>query len=272
MPEIPEIEILRKELQEQVVGKRVAALLARPTVKPRLGPEETCNALTGMAVSGAERRGKMLILHFDHSLALLVHLMLQGQVLLTPDNDFDLAKSHLGIRFTDKTRLEFRQVGLRLPRLVPLADLPSLPEIAKLGLDALSPDLTLERFRALLGSRRGAIKALLQDQEVIAGLGNTYVNELLFSARVQPDRDIRSLSEGEIEAIYNSIRPTLQRGMELGGSSAEAFLHLDGTPGHFHEQAYVFRREGQPCRVCGTTIQRTEVGGRSSFFCPHCQA
>ena len=271
MPEIPEIEILRRECQEKLAGKRVAALVARPSIKHRLGTEQACGALVGMRVSGVGRRGKMLILRFDGRLAMVVHLMLRGQALLLPDNGFDFAVSSVGVIFDDKTRLEFRQVGLRIPQLVVKEDLDALPEIARLGIDALNPDLTLERFLSILEGRRGAIKALLMDQGVIAGLGNTYTNEILFAAHVHPERDIRTLNPEEIEAIHRSILPILQRGIELGGSSAESFLHLDGSPGHFHEHAYVFRREGQPCRQCGAIIQRTEVGGRGSFFCPGCQ-
>ena len=272
MPEIPEIETLKVQAQEMLVGKRVAALLARPAIKPRLGEEATCSALTGMRVSGTDRRGKMLVLRFDERLALIVHLMLQGQVLLVPDEgEFDYGRVPVGIRFDDKTRLEFRQIGLRIPRLVALEDLEFVPEIAKLGIDASSPELTLERFTDILKGRRGAVKALLMDQEVIAGLGNTYSNEILFAARVHPERDIRTLTPEEVEAIYRSVVPALRRGLEYGGSSAEAYLHLDGTPGHFHEHAYVFRRAGQPCLECGTKIKRLEVGGRSAFFCPQCQ-
>lgn len=271
MPEIPEIETLRKEAQERLVGKRVAALLARPTIKPRLGSEAACDALTGMRVSGADRRGKMLILRFDQRLALVIHLMLRGQVLLAPDNGLDYAQVPVGIRFEDKTRLELRQIGLRIPKLILVEDLEAFPDIAKLGIDALSPELTLERFQAILQGRRGAIKPLLMDQAIIAGLGNTYSNEILFAAKVHPERDIRNLGPEEVQAIHRSIVPTLQRGLEHGGSSAEAYLHLDGTPGHFHEHANVFRREKQPCRTCGTAIRRLEVGGRSAFFCPKCQ-
>lgn len=271
MPEIPEIEILKKEAQERLVGKRVAALLARPAVKPRLGPDASCDALTGMRVSGADRRGKMFILRFDERLALVVHLMLHGQVLLASYDDFDFAQSAVGIRFEDGSCLGFRQMGLRIPRLIDVEDLEALPDIAKLGIDGLSPDLTLERFQSLIKARRGAIKAFLMDQQAIAGLGNTYTNEILYAAHVHPERDIRSLSPEEIEAIYRNIRPVLDRGIEHGGSSAESYLHLDGTPGHFHEHARVFRREGKPCGVCGATIQRLEVGGRSAFFCPKCQ-
>lgn len=271
MPEIPEIETLKKQVLQHLVGKRVVALLARPAIKPRLGSEETCNALAGTTVSGADRRGKMLILKFDDRLALVIHLMLHGQLLLTSGDDFDFAQSHMGITFDDTSCLEFRQFGLRLPRLLPMGDLETLPELAKLGIDALSPELTLERFQRLLEGRRGAIKVLLQDQSLIAGLGNTYTNEILHAAHVLPDRDARTLSPEDLATIYQSIRPALQRGLELGGSSAESFLHLDGTPGHFHEHAQVFRRNGQPCHTCGTAIQRTEVGGRSSFFCPKCQ-
>ncbi len=271
MPEIPEIELLKTEAQERLVGKRVAALLARPAIKPRLGTEAACDALTGMRVSGADRRGKMLVLRFDDRLALVVHLMLRGQVLLASFDDFDFAQSAIGICFDDNSCLEFRQMGLRIPRLVAVEDLDAVPEIAKLGIDAFSPELTTERFQALLKGRRGAIKALLMDQAVIAGLGNTYTNEILFAARVHPERDIRTLTSEEIEVIHRSIHPALERGIELGGSSAEAYLHMDGTPGHFHEHAHVFRRQGQPCGVCGTKIQRLEVGGRSAFFCPNCQ-
>lgn len=271
MPEIPEIELLKNEAQEKLVGKRVAALLARPAVKPRMGSEASCDALAGMRVSGADRRGKMLILRFDDRLALVVHLMLQGQVFLASYDDFDFAQSAIGIRFDDNSCLEFRQMGLRIPRLVALEDLEAVPEVAKLGIDAFSPDLTLERFQAILKGRRGAIKALLMDQAVISGLGNTYTNEILFAARVHPERDIRTLAPEEIEAIHRNTRPALLRGIEHGGSSAEAYLHMDGSPGHFHEHADVFRREGKPCVECGTKIQRLEVGGRSAFFCPSCQ-
>lgn len=270
MPELVEIELLKQEINETVKRKTVSKIMAIKAAKDRLGPEEVCNALTGSRVLGASRRGKMLLLHFDRGLTMIIHLMLRGQVLLTR-GDVDLGMSPLVVRFNDGTSLEFRQMGLRWPHLVSDEDVNQAPEISKLGIDVMDKGFNLERFTSLVKARRGAIKTLMQDQGLIAGLGNTYVNEILFVARVHPERDARSLTDKEIEDIYNNIHPMLKRGMEFGGSSAEAYLHLDGTPGRFQEHFQVFRRDGHPCLICSTPIQRVEVGGRGSFFCPHCQ-
>jgi len=173
--------------------------------------------------------------------------------------------------FSDGDVFEVRGVGLRSLHLVRKEALESHPAVAKLGIDARSPELTPERFRQLLAGRRKAIKVLLMDQEFIAGLGNTYVNELLFSAKVHPAREAQSLSEEEAETIHSSIRSTLERGIELGGSSAEQFLHLDGSRGHFQEHFQVDQREGEACLVCATPIAKIQLGGRSTYFCPCCQ-
>ena len=271
MPELPEIEILKNEINAQMVGKEILEVSLEKAKQGELEGREFLHRLRGAKVAGAHRRGKFLIVNFDCDLSLMVHLWLAGQVLLVRSNEFQEGRSILAFIFSDGDVFEVRAVGFRSLHLVRKEGLKGHPAVAGLGIDALSPELTLERFRQMLASRRKAIKALLMDQTFIAGLGNTYVNELLFSAKVHPAREAQSLSEEEVEAVYRNIKPTLERGIELGGSSIEQFVHLDGSLGYFQEHFQVNRREGEPCFVCTTPIARIELGGRSTYFCPHCQ-
>ncbi len=271
MPELPEIEILKNEINAQMVGKEVIEARLERADKGELEGEELVPLLQRAKVEGSHRRGKILIVEFDHGICLMVHLWLAGQVLLLRSSEFQPGIGTMALIFSDGDVFEVRGVGFRSLHLVRKETLESHHTIVTLGIDALSPELTLERFRRMLAGRRKAIKVLLMDQGFIAGLGNTYVNELLFSAKVHPAREAQSLSEKEAEAIHTSIRSTLQRGIELGGSSAEQFLHLDGSPGHFQEHFQVNRREGQACLVCATLISKTQLGGRGTYFCPFCQ-
>lgn len=271
MPELPEIEILKNEINAQMVGKEVIEARLKRADKGELEGEELLPLLQRAKVEGSHRRGKILIVEFDCGLCLMVHLWLAGQVLLLRSSEFRPGVGTMALVFSDGDVFEARGVGFRSLHLVRKETLQSHPAIVELGIDALSPELTLERFRHMLAGRRRAIKVLLMDQGFIAGLGNTYVNELLFSAKVHPAREARSLSEKEAEAIHANIKSTLERGMELGGSSAEQFLHLDGSRGHFQEHFQVNRREGQACLVCATPIAKTQLGGRSTYFCPCCQ-
>ena len=131
---------------------------------------------------------------------------------------------------------------------------------------------TVDLLRGLLARKRGAIKAALMDQAVIAGLGNVYSDEVLFRARLHPQHRASELSEDEVEQLHASIVAELQRGLELGGSSEMAFVHLDGSEGSYQEGFQVKGRKGKPCFVCATPIERVKVSGRGTYFCPRCQA
>jgi len=271
MPELPEIEILKNEINAQMVGKEVLEVRLEKAKQGELEGRDLLPRLRGAKVAGARRRGKFLIVDFDCDLSLMVHLWLAGQVLLVRSNELQKGQSILTFIFSDGDVFEVRGVGLRSLHLVRKESIAGHPAIVELGIDALNPELTLERFRRMLTGRRKAIKALLMDQTFIAGLGNTYVNELLFSAKVHSTREAQSLSKEEVKAVYRNIRPTLERGIQLGGSSIEQFVHLDGSLGHFQEHFQVNRREGKPCLVCATPIAKMQLGGRSTYFCPHCQ-
>ncbi len=271
MPELPEIEILKSEIAARMAGKEVFEAKLGTAKQGELEGRELLARLGGATLTGARRRGKFLIVDFDGDLSLMIHLWLAGQVLLLRSSEFQEGRSALALVFRDGDVFEVRGVGFRSLHLIRTEGGEEHPVLVELGIDAMSPELTLERFRRILAHRRRATKALLMDQAFIAGLGNTYVNELLFSAKVHPARDPDSLSDEEVEAVYRSIRPTLERGMELGGSSTEQFVHLDGSLGHFQEHFQVNRREAEPCFVCTTPIARIELGGRATYFCPHCQ-
>jgi formamidopyrimidine-DNA glycosylase len=163
------------------------------------------------------------------------------------------------------------QVHLKFLRLVPTQEIHQLPELSKLGRDPLGEAFGPEILGEMLAGRRGKIKSFLLDQRHIAGIGNTYADEILFEARISPTRVASSLSEAEIRRLHSSVVRTLQRGLQLGGSSEMAFVHLDGSKGGFQEQFQVKRRKGEPCFVCGTPIEKTSVGGRGTYFCPSCQ-
>lgn len=271
MPELPEIEILKNEINAQLVGKEIVEVRREKAEQGELDGEGLLPLLRGAKVEGSRRRGKYLIIDFDRGLSLLVHLWLVGQVLVLQRSKLQKGQSTLTFFLDDGNVFEVRGVGLRSLHIVRKENLEGHPAIIELGIDALSPEFTLERFRRMLAGRHKTIKALLMDQNLIAGLGNTYVNELLFSAKVHPGREAQSLNEEEAEAVYRNIRPTLERGIESGGSSSEQFLHLDGSPGHFQEHFQVNRREGEPCFVCSTPIAKTQLSGRSTYFCPYCQ-
>ena len=263
MPELPELEILRRELDAQVVGRRVVEVMADDAA--------LAEGLVGACIASVERRGKMLVLNFDNERSLVIHLMMVGQLLLSPPFAGEPRDVCLALRFADGAQLSLGQVPLKYVHLLPTADVEGLPAIAKLGVDPLSEGFTLDRLRAILAGRRGALKPLLLDQSLMAGIGNTYADEILFAARLHPKRKAASLNEAEVVRLYESILVILERGIELGGSSEMAFLHLDGARGRSQERFQVKGRKGEPCFICGIPIERIEVGGRGTYLCPQCQ-
>ncbi|MBI2305535.1 MAG: DNA-formamidopyrimidine glycosylase [Chloroflexi bacterium] len=268
MPELPELEVLKEEITSQVAGKRVAGVVLNKVGKTTLAGEELIPQLRGSRLEGAQRRGKMLVLSFDSGLSLMVHFMLIGYMGLVkggPPNQAPLA-----LQFEDGMTLEIKQVALRSLHLLKRGEVETLPAIAQLGLDPLAPDFTVENLRQRLG-KKGAIKALLRDQSLVAGLGNTYSDEVLFAARIHPERDGCSLTPDEWAQLHSSIDHVLRKAIELGGSSAEQFRHLDGSPGHYHEHYQAHRRGGEPCPRCGTPIVKAQRAGRSYYFCRQCQ-
>jgi formamidopyrimidine-DNA glycosylase len=271
MPELPELEILKDELKDHVVGRRVRELVFPEGEEPVCPVEEWKAAVEGASITEVRRRGKMLVLDLDSGYSLVVHLMMVGQLLLSSLYDGEPGDVRLALVF-DADQLTLGQVHLKFVRLTPTEEVELLPELKKLGIDPTCVEFTTEALRELLDRRSGKIKSFLLDQRHMAGVGNTYADEILFEAGISPSRAASSLDEKEVQRLHEKIIATLGRGLELGGSSEMAFVHLDGSKGGFQERFQVKGRKGAPCFRCGTPIERVSIGGRGTYFCPHCQS
>lgn len=271
MPELPEVEILKEELRREVVGRRVEGGGVFEKTEGQFPIAELREAVEGRAVVGVRRRGKMLVLDFEGGHSLIIHLMMVGQLLLSPPFTGQPRDVCLELKFADGTRLTLGQVRLKYIHLLPTVELDNWPPVAKLGVDPLDESFIADLLRGLLARKRGAIKAALMDQAAIAGLGNVYTDEILFRAGLHPQRRASELSQEEVERLHASIVAELQRGLELSGSSEMAFLHLDGSEGSYQKTFQVKGRKGQLCFACATPIERIKVGGRGTYFCSHCQ-
>lgn len=271
MPELPEVGILKEELRREVVGRRVEVVGVFVKKEGEFPVAQLREAVEGRAIVEVRRRGKMQVLHFEGGHSLVIHLMMVGQLLLSPPFTGEPHDIWLRLKFADGARLTLGQVGLKYVHLLSTAEVDNWPPVVKLTADPLDDSFTVDLLRRLLAKKRGAIKATLMDQSAIAGLGNVYADEILFRARLYPQRRASDLSEEEVERFHPGIVAELQRGLELGGSSEMAFLHLDGSECSYQEIFQIKGRKGEPCFVCATPFERVEVGGRGTYFCPRCQ-
>ncbi|TKJ30171.1 MAG: DNA-formamidopyrimidine glycosylase [Chloroflexi bacterium B3_Chlor] len=270
MPELPELEILKDELNAHVLGRQVKEVIVPEGRGGDCPVPEWKSAIEGATIVRVERRGKMLVLQFDSGFSLLIHLMMVGQLLLSSLHDGDPNDVRLILAFASE-QLSLGQVALRFLQLVPTSELDELPQLKKLGHDPTSEGFTVGVLKSTLAGRRGKVKPLLLNQSLIAGIGNTYADEILFDGHIAPTRQASSLSDKELQRLHSSIVDILRRGLEMGGSSEMAFVHLDGRKGAFQEHFQVKQREGKPCKVCGSPIEKATVGGRGTYFCARCQ-
>lgn len=273
MPELPEVETLRRQLGAAVAGRVWGRVTARPSSLFRTPARELAARLTGARLDRVTRRGKVLLLAFDGGRVLLAHLGMSGQILLTPPAEPGDRHRHLEAELDDGRRLVFRDPRrfgyLRFARE---AELASLKELGGLGPDPLDGARSWESFASGFRTRTGAVKSVLLEQGHLAGIGNVYADEILHAARVAPARPAAGLAPGELKELFHAVRDVLARAIDLGGTSFdEAFVDLYGRPGLFGACLKVYGRAGEPCARCHTPLRAVTVGGRSGAFCPHCQ-
>lgn len=273
MPELPEVETVRRTLQTLIRGKtieRVEARLPRIIRQPD-DASQFCAMLEGQTIHDVERRGKFLKFILD-DVVLLSHLRMEGRYGLYAADDPMEKHTHVIFRFTDGDELRYRDVRqFGTMDVLPKAEADSFPSLAKLGPEPLSDDFTLALFKRLIRKRSGKIKPLLLNQEFIVGLGNIYVDEALFAAREHPETTVDQLSDYKISKLYRAIRETLKAAVEQGGTTIKSYVNGQGEMGMFQQRLRVYGREGEPCPRCGKAIARIKVAGRSSHFCPRCQ-
>jgi len=288
MPELPEVETIRRDSQKALVGRKIlgAEILADKVVRS----PEIKNLRAKIKV--ARRRGKILILDLDNQQSLMVHFKMTGQLIYnekvkTKNEKPDLAGGHYIVgslevpnKFTrvifnlDKGKLYFNDLRkFGWVKLVQTKEVEQMKEIKNLGVEPLTPNFTFKAFLEIIKKRpKKPIKMLLLDQQLISGIGNIYASEALFWAKILPTRLAGSLSEAEIKALYAAINKVLKEGIATGGSSENTYVDLYGEKGNYLKKEVVYRREGQNCpRHCGSQVKRLKQGGRSSFFCPKCQ-
>ncbi|MED4599167.1 DNA-formamidopyrimidine glycosylase [Paenibacillus validus] len=273
MPELPEVETVRRTLQQLVVGKTVERVTVRlPRIVQHPDDIEIFAALlVGETIRSVERRGKFLRFIFDHY-TLVSHLRMEGRYGVYRSDEPLEPHTHVVFHFTDGSELRYkdvRQFGT-MHIFAKDQDLQEAP-LRKLGLEPLDEAFTLKAMTDRLAKRTTKIKPLLLNQEYIVGIGNIYVDESLFRAGIHPEREANSLSASEWAKLHEAIVSTLRDAVAAGGSSIKSFVNGQGEIGMFQHQFNIYGRQGEPCPTCGQHIEKKVVAGRGTHYCPKCQ-
>jgi formamidopyrimidine-DNA glycosylase len=265
MPELPEVETIKRELQKAVLGKKIVEVIVNnPKVIKQPSRDSFVKGLKNVVIKNILRKGKLLILGLSSADYLVIHLRMTGQ-LIFPGNG---KTSRLSFRFSDGKLLDFNDRRL-LGELRLLKDWRNLKFIQELGPEVF--EISEEEFKNMLDRKKTKIKPLLMDQTFISGVGNLYAAEALFRAKIHPERVTASLSEREKSLLFKEIKKTLSEAIEQRGSSVDQYVQLSGKPGEYIKYHKVYGRQGQPCKVCKTPIKRITLAGRGTYFCPKCQ-
>ena len=269
MPELPEVETIKNDLAPIVAGHHfVGVTFLCPQMVRHLSPDELCQRLIGQTIREVARRGKYLIFRLNDGEALLLHLRMSGSLLIKSSpvelNSYTRAifnlENGIELHFCDRRKLG----TIELVR-------DEAEAMAKLGPEPLDPSFTTEVLSQRLSRHRAPIKAVLCDQAFLAGIGNMYADEALFSARIHPLKPARALSEEEIARLHRAIRQVLLSAIDNRGATISDYTGAYGQPGRHQYEFYVAHRGGQACRVCQTAIQRIPIRNRGTYFCPNCQ-
>ena len=300
MPELPEVETVRASLARDLIGRKVksVAVTNGRMVRRHKTAKDFRTLLEGHTIKTAQRLGKNLVFALDNGTHLVVHLGMTGRLLRAHGpKDVKPKHTHVVVTFTQGGELRFvdpRTFGEMYVSLPPpegteveiskfarlsiggdgLAIRRAVPELAHLGIDPMEDQIGWDRFAAILRSRSTALKAVLTDQDIIAGIGNIYADEILFAAGLRFDRESESLSTIEIRRLHRAISEILTEAIKHGGSTLddEQFVDPDGNPGSYQQFHQVYNREGLACYQCRQPITREVVRGRSTFYCPKCQS
>ncbi len=277
MPELPEVETVRRGLQQHVVGRRIAQVeVGRERSVRRTSREAVIAGLTGTVVRTADRRGKYLLLALDSGDMAMIHLRMSGQVLIAPGGAPRPAHTHVALHLDDGREVWFvdpRTFG-EVVVFDPDRTETELPELARLGVDPIADPFDTATLRRAIGTTSRALKPLLLDQHVVAGIGNIYADEILHRARLAPDRPASSLDRRRLTALQRSIVDVLTEAIDAGGSTLgdAQYVDLMGQGGSYQDDHRVYGRGGERCLTCGRGwIRRSVTGGRGTHWCPVCQ-
>jgi formamidopyrimidine-DNA glycosylase len=280
LPELPEVETIRRQLAPHLEGRTIVrAVIRDPRFTRPAAPGDVASALAGAGIEGLGRRGKYLIWSLSGDLHLLVHLRMTGALLYDPQSpgageDLTAGQPHARawFDFDDGHRVVYVDPR-RFGTAHLLAGTPARDAYLdqRLGIEPMTPEFTVEHLRALARGVRAPVKAFVLDQRRIAGVGNIYADEALHRAGIHPLRPAGRLTTAQLAALRDGIEVALAAGIEAKGASIDDFQHIDGARGSFQDRFLVHLREGQPCPTCGTTVRKMYVGGRGTYVCERCQ-
>ena len=280
MPELPEVETIRRGLNQLTLHQEITGgdVLLNRTIAYPFAVDEFIPYITGSAIASWHRRGKYLLAELSpapETQWLGVHLRMTGQLLWVHQDEPLHKHTRVRLYFGDKQELRFvdqRTFGQMwcVPPGIPVESI--MTGLGKLAVDPFSPQFTVEYLADKLKNRRRPIKTALLDQSVVAGLGNIYADEALFKSGILPTTQCIDLQPEQIQRLHSNIIQVLETSIAAGGTTFSNFLNVKGINGNYGGVAWVYNRAGEPCRVCGTFIERIKLAGRSSHFCPQCQS
>jgi formamidopyrimidine-DNA glycosylase len=279
--ELPEVEVMRRDLEKDVVGRRIktaevkGSRNAMRVIRRHGKRKDFTSRLVGRKLTKVERRGKYVLLHLDSGDALVTHFGMSGQFQRGNGRVVIEPHTHVVLTFQQGGDLRFIDPRTFGEMFVTTADeLGKVKELQHIAIDPLDQVFTWPTFQYLLAQRGAKMKQLLMDQKFISGLGNIYSDEVLFAAGLRYDRLSDTLSSQEVRRLYRAIQETVQDAIKMRGTTLddEAYVDLFGKPGEYQGELKVYGREGEPCRRCRTPIQTVKVSQRTSYFCPQCQS
>lgn len=286
MPELPEVETVRRGLTNFIIGKTVKSVTHDTLKSFPNASADVDQFLIGAAISDVRRRAKVLIIDLDNAYSLVIHLKMTGQLVFRGEQQFGAGhptdsligelpdrSTRVDITFTDDSHLFFNdQRKFGWVRLLPTVEIPNIDFMKKVGPEPLEADFTAKvLFDRMQRRKNSNIKAVLLDQTVLAGVGNIYADESLWGAKIHPSTLVKDLTFEQVKLLHKELIYVLELSIEKGGSTDRNYVNAEGKKGSYIDFARVFRREDKACPRCGDTIIKTKVAGRGTHTCPTCQ-
>lgn len=272
MPELPEVESIKITLAKNTIGKEVldVKILWAPVAATASG-EDFIVLIKNQVIEQIDRRGKYLLIHLSNGLTMIMHFRMTGRLVYYSETHPLDKHTHI-VFYLSEGELHYSDIRkFGRIQLIPTQNVSKISSLVKLGPEPLSESFAFDELGQRLAKKKSNIKAALLDQAVIAGMGNIYADEALFRAGILPGRSTKSLKVSEIILLYNSIYEILTEGINAGGTSFRDYRDADGNRGLFQESLMVYGRGGQECKVCGETLMREKIAGRTTVYCPNCQ-
>lgn len=274
MPELPEVETIRKTLENLVPGKKIqdVSIYWPKIIKHPDDVDHFKHLLIGEKIEKMDRRGKFLLFYFEHYV-LVSHLRMEGKYRVTQSEDPITKHTHVIFHFTDGTDLRYNDVRkFGTMHVFPIGKEFTVKPLNQLGPDPFEKTYTVEYLREKCQKTTRNIKTTLLDQTIIAGLGNIYVDEVLFFSRIHPEKKANELTDQQVKTIWKYARKVLDRAVKQGGTTIRSYVDGAGEMGMFQQELFVYAQEQKPCKHCGEEIIKLKVAGRGTHICPTCQA